>query len=116
MGFQAKLDSATGQVERLALSTRLTDGDFGELDFALFDYQDFSNQYQVTGTHRLTERQTIYGGARYDAEGDRFTHLFLGMRRRLGDSWDLLYSVTHFRGALKEDDLEFDVSLRLYSF
>jgi len=38
------------------------------------------------------------------------------MRRRLGDSWDLLYSVTRFRGALKEDDLEFDVSLRLYSF
>ena len=116
LGFQAKLDSATGQVERLALSTRLTDGGFGELDFALFDYQDFSNQYQVTGTHRLTERQTVYGGARYDAEGERFTHLFLGMRRRLGDSWDLLYSVTRFRGALKEDDLEFDVSLRLYSF
>ena len=116
LGFQAKLDSATGQVERLALSTRLTDGGFGELDFALFDYQDFSNQYQVTGTHRLTERQTVYGGARYDAEGERFTHLFLGMRRRLGDSWDLLYSVTRFRGALKEDDLEFDISLRLYSF
>ena len=116
LGFQAKLDSATGQVERIALSTRLTDGDFGELDFALFDYHEFSNQYQVTGTHRLTERQTVYGGARYDAEGDRFTHLFLGMRRRLGDSWDLLYSVTRFRGALKEDDLEFDVSLRLYSF
>ncbi|MBT7924714.1 MAG: hypothetical protein HN627_10675, partial [Opitutae bacterium] len=116
LGFQTKLDSATGQVERLALSTRLTDGDFGELDFALFDYQDFSNQYQVSGTHRLTERQTVYGGARYDAEGERFTHLFLGMRRRLGESWDLMYSVTRFRGALKEDDLEFDVSLRLYSF
>ena len=116
LGLQAKLDSATGQVERLALSTRLNDGDFGELDFALFDYQDFSNQYQVTGTHRLTERQTVYGGVRYDAEGERFTHLFLGMRRRLGDSWNLMYSVTRFRGALKEDDLEFDFSLRLYSF
>ena len=116
LGLQSKLDARSGKGERTALSTRLTDGELGELDFALLDYSDFSKQYQVTGIRRLSERQSLYGGIRYDAEDQRFTHLFLGTRRRVGDSWDLFYSVTHRRGTSKEDDLEFDVSLRTYSF
>ena len=116
LGLQTKLATRTGKVERTALSTRLVDGDLGELDFTLLDYSDFSEQYQVTGIRRLSERQSLYGGVRYDAEDQRFTHLFLGTRRRIGNSWDLLYSVTRRRGSSKEDDLEFDVSLSVYSF
>ena len=116
LGMQSKLDIHTGQVARTALTTRLKDGDVTELGFSLFDYEDFSRQYQLTGTRKISERQSVFGGLRYDSEGKRFTHLFLGARRRIGDSWDLLYSVTRRKGAIKEDDWEFDASIRLYSF
>ena len=66
LGIQSKLDIHTGQVARTALTTRLKDGDVTELGFSLFDYEDFSRQYQLTGTRKISERQSVFGGLRYD--------------------------------------------------
>ena len=113
---RSKLDARTGKVDRIALSLRLRDGDLGELDLSYFDYRSFSEQYQLVAKRRFTERRTAYAGLRFDAQDSRFTHIFLGLSQRIGDSWNLLYSITRRRGALKEDSTQFDAGLRLFSF
>lgn len=113
---RSKLNARSGKIDRSALSIRLRNGDLSELDLTFFDYRAFSEQYQLVTKRRFSERRIGYGGLRFDARDSRFTHLFLGLSQRLGESWDLQYSVTRRRGALKEDSLEFDAGLRLFAF
>jgi hypothetical protein len=115
-GLQAKIDTKQGDLQQLALESRLLDADLAELSLSFLRLEDRSNQYRLLGFRRLDERRELQTGLQFDAKTGNLTRASVGVYSRLSNSWDLAYLLTHRKGTAREDDLAFRLGLRMLEF
>lgn len=100
-------------LEELRTRTTLTSGEVWEIGLSTNLLNDRINQYRLDFTYRINERYAFLSDVNLDSETGKFTKVSLGIRTRIGSTWELLYAVTFREGAQRESDVEFDIQIRL---
>ena len=106
-----KTESLT--LEELRTRTTLYSGEIWELGLSTDLLNKRIDQYRVDFIYRMNERYAVLTDARFDADSGDFTRFRLGLRTRVGSTWELLYAITFREDARRESDVQFDVRLSL---
>jgi len=100
-------------LEELLTQTTLRSGDLWELSLTTNLLNKRIDQYRIDLIYRLNERYALLSEANLDADTGQVNELSLGLRTRVGSTWEILYALTLREDARRESDLEFQVRLRL---
>lgn len=100
-------------LEELRTRTVITSGEIWELGLSTDLLNKQIDQYQLDFVYRLNERYAFLTDARYDADTGDFTHFSLGLRTRIGSTWEILYALTFREDARRESDVEFNIRVKL---
>ncbi|MEO0509436.1 MAG: LPS assembly protein LptD [Verrucomicrobiota bacterium] len=111
--FASRFRTEDLTLEELRTRTTLTSGEIWELGLSTDLLNDRINQYRIDFIYRLNERNALLSDLRLDAETGEFTRFQLGLKSRIGTTWELLYAITFREDARRESDVEFGVRLRL---
>lgn len=106
-----KTESLT--LEELRTRTTLYSGEIWELGLSTDLLNKRIDQYRVDFIYRMNERYAVLTDVHFDADSGDFTRLRLGLRTRVGSTWEVLYAITFREDARRESDVQFDVRLRL---
>ncbi|TVP78713.1 MAG: LPS-assembly protein LptD [Puniceicoccaceae bacterium] len=106
-----KTESLT--LEELRTRTALRSGETWELGLSTDLLNNRVDQYRLDFVYRINERYSFLSDLRFDARTGDFTRFSLGVRTRLGSTWELLYAVTFREDSRRESDVEFNIRLRL---
>lgn len=93
----------------------LKSGEIWELGLSNDALNKRIDQYRLDFRYRLSERHTFFMDVRYDSKNDTFNHGSFSLATRLGNVWEVLYSLTFREDARREDDIQFSVRFRLAS-
>ena len=104
--------------ERIALQelrtrTALKSGGIWELGLSTDLLNERINQYRLDFVYRINERHDLLADINFDAEKGDLIRARLGVRTRIGSTWELLYALTFRENALRESDLSFDIQMHL---
>ena len=100
-------------LEELRTRTRIISGEIWELGLATDFLNKRIDQYRIDFIYRINERYAVLTDMRIDANTGEFTRFHLGMRSRVGSTWEVLYAITFREEARRESGVEFSVKLRL---
>ncbi|MGJ8649608.1 MAG: LPS-assembly protein LptD [Opitutaceae bacterium] len=100
-------------LEELRTRTVITSGEIWELGISTDLLNKQIDQYQLDFVYRLNERYAFLTDTRYDADTGDFTHISLGLRTRIGSTWEILYALTFREDARRESDVEFNIRVKL---
>ena len=106
-----KTESLT--LEELRTRTRLVSGEIWEIGLSTDLLNNQIDQYHLDYIYRLNEHYSFLLDTRFDAESGDFTRFSVGIRSRIGSTWEVLYALTFRKGARRESDVEFNISLNL---
>lgn len=106
-----KTESLT--LEELRTRTTLKSGEVWELGLSTDLLNQRIDQYRIDFLYRINERYAFLSEADFDADTGDFTKVSLGLRTRLGSTWEILYAITFREDARRESDVEFRIQLRL---
>lgn len=106
-----KTESLT--LEELRTRTTLKSGEIWELGLSTDLLNKRIDQYRLDFLYRINERYAFLSEADFDADTGDFTKVSLGLRTRLGSTWEVLYAITFREDARRESDVEFRIQLRL---
>lgn len=106
-----KTESLT--LEELRTRTTLKSGEVWELGLSTDLLNKRIDQYRLDFLYRINERYAFLTEANFDADTGDFTKVSLGLRTRIGSTWELLYAITFREDARRESDVEFNIRLRL---
>ena len=104
--------------ERIALQelrtrTALKSGGVWELGLSTDLLNERINQYRLDFVYRINERHDLLTDINFDAEKGDLIRARLGVRTRIGSTWELLYALTFRESARRESDLSFDIKMQL---
>ena len=104
--------------ERLALQelrtrTALKSGGVWELGLSTDLLNEHINQYRLDFIYRINERHDFLTDLNFDAEKGDIIRARLGVRTRVGSTWELLYALTFRENARRESDFSFDIQMHL---
>ncbi|MGJ8639599.1 MAG: LPS-assembly protein LptD [Opitutaceae bacterium] len=100
-------------LEELRTRTSLISGDTWELGLSTDLLNKQIDQYRLDLIYRLNERYAFLMDARFDADTGDFTKFSLGVRTRIGSTWEILYALTFREDARRESDVEFNIRVKL---
>jgi len=100
-------------LEGLRTGTTIKSGEIWKLNLSTDFLEKRTNQYRLGYINLINERHTFFTDLSFDANSNKFTKFRLGMRTKLGGTWELLYGITFREGARRESDASFDMQLRL---
>jgi LPS-assembly protein len=100
-------------LEELKSSLRLISGEIWEIGISTDNLNQRIEQYRVDFIYRINERYALLADIRYDAELGDITRTNLGIRTRIGSTWEVIYALTFREKARREDDVEFSLQLHL---
>ena len=106
-----KTESLT--LEELRTRTTIRSGEIWELGLSTDLLNKQIDQYRLDFIYRISERYSFLSDVRFDAETGDFTRFQVGLRTRLGSTWEVLYAITFREDARRESDVEFRIQLRL---
>lgn len=106
-----KTESLT--LEELRTRTTLKSGEIWELGLSTDLLNQRIDQYRLDFIYRINERYAFLTDINFDADQGNLTRVRLGMRTRIGSTWELLYALTFREDAQRESDVSFDIQLRL---
>jgi LPS-assembly protein len=109
----SRFETETLTLEELRTRTTLYSGEIWELGLSTDLLNKRIDQYRVDFIYRMNERYAFLTDVRFDADTGDFTRLRLGLRTRVGSTWELLYAITFREDARRESDVQFDVQVRL---
>ncbi|NBB79117.1 MAG: LPS assembly protein LptD [Verrucomicrobia bacterium] len=109
----SRFETESLTLEELRTRTTLYSGEIWELGLSTDLLNKRIDQYRVDFIYRLNERYAVLTDVRFDADSGDFTRFRLGLRTRLGSTWELLYAITFREDARRESDVQFDVQIRL---
>jgi len=104
------------QLEELRTRTRLVSGEIWELGLSTDFLDDRIDQYRLDFIYRINERHALLTDLRLDADTGELTEYGIGLRSRLGTTWEIVYALVFRERARRESDVEFNVRLRLADF
>ncbi|MDQ8209353.1 LPS assembly protein LptD [Coraliomargarita sp. SDUM461003] len=100
-------------LEELRTRTTLTSGEAWELGLSTDLLNHQIDQYRLDFIYRINERYAFLSDVNFDADTGEFTKVKLGLRTRIGSTWELVYAITFREDAQRESDVEFQLQLRL---
>lgn len=106
-----KTESLT--LEELRTRTTLTSGEIWELGISTDLLNKRVDQYRLDFIYRINERYAFLTDVNFDADRGQFSKLRVGLRTRIGSTWELVYAITFREDASRESDVEFQIQLRL---
>lgn len=106
-----KTESLT--LEELRTRTTLRSGEVWELGLSTDLLNKRIDQYRLDFIYRINERYAFLTDVNFDADNGELTRLSLGLRTRVGSTWELLYAITFREDARRESDVEFRIQVRL---
>lgn len=106
-----KTESMT--LEELRTRTVLRSGEIWELGLSTDLLNKRIDQYRLDFIYRINERKAFLTDIRVDADSGEVNRFRLGLRSRVGSTWQLLYTLTFREDARRESDVEFGISLSL---
>ncbi|MFP4069833.1 MAG: LPS assembly protein LptD [Opitutales bacterium] len=109
-----KTESLT--LEELRTRTRLVSGEIWEIGLSTDLLNKRVDQYRLDFVYRVNERYAVLADLRLDADKGELTEFGLGLRTRLGSTWELIYALTFREDARRESDVEFSVRLNLADY
>ena len=113
---QAKIDLDRGETMRNSLSASLRDGRINEFELAYFNYRSFSDQWQFSASHRISERKSLHGALRLQGERPKVPYWQMTFEYRPTRSWAWFFTLAERTGTAKENETEATASIRLFSF
>ena len=108
-----KTESMT--LEELRTRTTIMSGEIWEIGLSTNLLNQRIDQYRLDFIYRINERYAFLSDLNLDADTGDFTKISLGVRTRIGSTWELLYAITFRENARREADVAFDIQLRLAS-
>lgn len=109
----SRFETETLTLEELRTRTMLYSGEIWELGLSTDLLNKRIDQYRIDFIYRINERYALLTDLRLDADRGDITRFRVGLRTRLGSTWELLYAVTFREDARREGDVRFDIQLRL---
>lgn len=100
-------------LEELRTRTVISSGEIWEIGLSTDLLNKQIDQYRLDFVYRLNERYAFLTDARFDADAGKFNRFSLGLRSRIGSTWEILYALTFREDARRESDIEFNISVRL---
>jgi len=93
--------------------TTITDGDRWSLAFITDELQHTLNQYWLETRYRVSERLSMFGRWDYDEHLGGLIQQVYGVRQRWGESWDVEYGLSYYRGAGAQTGFGFNFRIYL---
>lgn len=109
----SRFRTETLTMEELRTRTTLRSGEIWELGLSTDLLNKRIDQYRLDFIYRLNERNALLTDLRFDADQGEFTRFRLGLRSRVGSTWQIMYFLTFREDARRESDVEFGISLTL---
>lgn len=106
-----KTESLT--LEELRTRTTLRSGEIWEIGLSTDLLNNQIDQYRLDFICRISERHSFLSDLRFDAESGELTRLSLGVRSRIGSTWEIVNAITLREDAGRESDFEYNIQLRL---
>lgn len=100
-------------LEELRTRSTLRSGEIWEIGLSTDLLNKQIDQYRLDFIYRINERYAFITDVNMDADAGELTKLRVGVRTRLGGTWELLYALTFREEAQRESDVQFDIQLRL---
>lgn len=109
----SRFRTETLALEELRTRTTIRSGEAWELGLSTDLLNKRIDQYRLDFLYRLNERRAFLSDMRFDADSGELTLLRLGLRSRIGSTWQIIYLITFREGARRESDVEFGINLTL---
>lgn len=111
-----KWDTSEWSLNESYFGLHFQDGDIWRISLNQVFIENDSDQYFVSGDYRLSERTRLLSEVRFDADQNRLTQYGVGVRKKFGHAWDVLFTLTRFEGSRREGDIEFRMRINLVTF
>jgi LPS-assembly protein len=100
-------------LEELLTGTTIKSGEIWQLGLSTNLLNKRIDQYRLDHIYLINERLSLLTDVNFDANSSKLTRVRLGMRTRIGSTWELVYSITFREDARRESDVSFDIQLHL---
>jgi LPS-assembly protein len=111
-----RFDPQALTLREIRTRTRLFDGDRWSVAFFTDNLQHLIDQYWLDVNYRISERYSVGGRWRYDQRLGYVTEQVYSLRQRWGNSWDITYEITYYRGTQTQNGIGFNVRFDLLAF
>ncbi len=100
-------------LEELRTGTSIKSGEIWQLGLSTYLLNKRIDQYRLDHIYLINERLSLLTDVNFDANSGKLTRVRVGLRTRIGSTWELVYSITSREDARRESDVSFDIQLHL---
>ena len=100
-------------LEELRTGTRIKSGEIWQLGLSTYLLNKRIDQYRLDHIYLINERLSLLTDVNFDANSSKLTRVRLGLRTRIGSTWELVYAITLREDARRESDVSFEIQLHL---
>lgn len=100
-------------LEELRTGTTIKSGEIWQLGLSTYLLNKRIDQYRLDHIYLINERLSLLTDVNFDANSGKLTRVRVGLRTRIGSTWDLVYAITFREDARRESDVSFDIQLHL---
>ena len=100
-------------LEELRTGTTIKSGEIWQLGLSTYLLNKRIDQYRLDHIYLINERLSQLTDVNFDANSGKLTRVRVGLRTRIGSTWDLVYAITFREDARRESDVSFDIQLQL---
>ena len=100
-------------LEELRTGTTIKSGEIWQLGLSTYLLNKRIDQYRLDHIYLINERLSLLTDVNFDANSGKLTRVRVGLRTRIGSTWELVYSITSREDARRESDVSFDIQLHL---
>ena len=100
-------------LEELRTGTTIKSGEIWQLGLSTYLLNKRIDQYRLDHIYLINERLSLLTDVNLDANSGKLTRFQLGLRTRIGSTWELVYAITLREDARRESDISFDIQLHL---
>lgn len=100
-------------LEELRTGTTIKSGEIWQLGLSTYLLNKRIDQYRLDHIYLINERLSLLTDVNFDANSGKLTRVRVGLRTRIGSTWELVYAITLREDARRESDVSFDIQLHL---
>ena len=112
-GLASRFKTESFALEELLTGTTINSGEIWQLGLSTNLLNKRIDQYRLDYIYLINERLSFLTDVNFDANSGKLTRVRLGLRTRIGSTWELVYAITFREDARRESDVSFDIQLHL---
>ncbi|MEC8219414.1 MAG: LPS assembly protein LptD, partial [Verrucomicrobiota bacterium] len=100
-------------LEELRTGTSIKSGEILQQGLSTYLLNKHIDQYRLDHIYLVNERLSFLTDVNFDADSGKLTRVRVGLRTRIGGTWEIVYAFTSREDARRESDVSFDIQLHL---